>query len=193
MQLKGGPNKSRNHTGLYAVHNVSPTPHHNRTSLSPLPPFPPHSALQILHSHPSQPCAVPSWTLQSSSACIPSTEMKLGYSPQVLAAAGVASRRASEDLIFSGAVTVNGKRCLVPQTSVHPVQDQARDCTRARTETNKPLNVPCPGGLVTKQSPDRVLETDLKARFRILVVDVSSIALDVIYARGDSLHNWLGS
>ena len=44
----------------------------------------------------------------------------------MLAAAGVASRRASEDLIFSGAVTVNGNRCLLPQTMVHPVQDQAR-------------------------------------------------------------------
>lgn len=42
---------------------------------------------------------------------------------KVLAAAGVASRRACEELIFTGRVTLNGAVCLVPQTPV----DQARD------------------------------------------------------------------
>jgi 23S rRNA pseudouridine2605 synthase len=37
---------------------------------------------------------------------------------KVLAAAGVASRRACEDLIFEGRVTVNGEICMVPQTMV---------------------------------------------------------------------------
>jgi 23S rRNA pseudouridine2605 synthase len=37
---------------------------------------------------------------------------------KVLAAAGVASRRASEELIFRGKVTVNGKVVVVPQTLV---------------------------------------------------------------------------
>jgi 23S rRNA pseudouridine2605 synthase len=37
---------------------------------------------------------------------------------KALAAAGVASRRASEELIFSGCVKVNGKVVLVPQTLV---------------------------------------------------------------------------
>lgn len=37
---------------------------------------------------------------------------------KILAAAGVASRRASEHLIFSGQVQVNGKTVLVPQTLV---------------------------------------------------------------------------
>ena len=37
---------------------------------------------------------------------------------KALAAAGVASRRASEEIIFAGRVTVNGKKVLVPQTLV---------------------------------------------------------------------------
>lgn len=35
-----------------------------------------------------------------------------------LAASGIASRRASEELIFDGKVTVNGEVCLLPQTKV---------------------------------------------------------------------------
>ncbi|KAJ9187070.1 hypothetical protein P3X46_002566 [Hevea brasiliensis] len=42
---------------------------------------------------------------------------------KVLAAAGVASRRNSEELIFEGKVTVNGSVCNTPQTRV----DRARD------------------------------------------------------------------
>lgn len=42
---------------------------------------------------------------------------------KALAAAGVASRRASEDFIFEGRVTVNGDVCKVPQTLVDPLKD----------------------------------------------------------------------
>ncbi|XP_024380410.1 putative ribosomal large subunit pseudouridine synthase SVR1, chloroplastic [Physcomitrium patens] len=42
---------------------------------------------------------------------------------KVLAAAGVASRRGSEDIIFAGRVKVNGKVCTVPQTPVNPLKD----------------------------------------------------------------------
>lgn len=42
---------------------------------------------------------------------------------KVLAAAGVASRRSSEELIFNGKVTVNGSVCNTPQTRVDPAQD----------------------------------------------------------------------
>ncbi|XP_073019582.1 putative ribosomal large subunit pseudouridine synthase SVR1, chloroplastic isoform X2 [Primulina eburnea] len=42
---------------------------------------------------------------------------------KVLAAAGVASRRSSEELIFQGKVTVNGSVCATPQTKVDPGQD----------------------------------------------------------------------
>lgn len=42
---------------------------------------------------------------------------------KVLAAAGVSSRRGSEELIFNGKVTVNGSKCLAPQTRVDPAKD----------------------------------------------------------------------
>ncbi|KAG0561307.1 hypothetical protein KC19_9G053800 [Ceratodon purpureus] len=42
---------------------------------------------------------------------------------KVLAAAGVASRRSSEEIIFAGRVKVNGKVCTVPQTPVNPLKD----------------------------------------------------------------------
>ncbi|PSS05073.1 Pseudouridine synthase, RsuA/RluB/E/F, conserved site protein [Actinidia chinensis var. chinensis] len=42
---------------------------------------------------------------------------------KVLASAGVASRRSSEELIFEGRVTVNGSVCNTPQTRVDPARD----------------------------------------------------------------------
>ncbi|EXB96209.1 putative RNA pseudouridine synthase [Morus notabilis] len=42
---------------------------------------------------------------------------------KVLAAAGVASRRNSEELILEGRVTVNGSVCNTPQTRVDPAKD----------------------------------------------------------------------
>jgi 23S rRNA pseudouridine2605 synthase len=45
---------------------------------------------------------------------------------KVLAAAGVASRRACEELIFEGKVTVNGKVVLLPQTLVSLREDDIR-------------------------------------------------------------------
>jgi 23S rRNA pseudouridine2605 synthase len=45
---------------------------------------------------------------------------------QVLAAAGVASRRAAEDLIFAGNVKLNGQVVTAPQTLAHPQQDKVR-------------------------------------------------------------------
>jgi pseudouridine synthase len=42
---------------------------------------------------------------------------------KVLAAAGVASRRTSEELIFQGKVTVNGSVCTSPQTKVDIAKD----------------------------------------------------------------------
>lgn len=44
---------------------------------------------------------------------------------KVLAASGVASRRACEELIFSGKVTVNGEVVLQPQTMVGPQESLA--------------------------------------------------------------------
>lgn len=45
---------------------------------------------------------------------------------KALAAAGIASRRACEELIFKGKVTVNGKVCVVPQTLISWDTDDIR-------------------------------------------------------------------
>lgn len=57
---------------------------------------------------------------------------------KVLAAAGVASRRASEELIFEGRVSVNGKIVMLPQTLVTPEKDFITvDGKRVREEEKK--------------------------------------------------------
>ena len=43
---------------------------------------------------------------------------------KVIASCGVASRRKAEELIFDGAVTVNGEVCIVPQTMVETGKDR---------------------------------------------------------------------
>ena len=45
---------------------------------------------------------------------------------KTLASSGVASRRASEELIFSGRVTINGEVVTKPQTLVDPSRDQIK-------------------------------------------------------------------
>jgi len=48
----------------------------------------------------------------------------------------VASRRAAEELIFSGDVKLNGKVVTLPQTLAHPITDKVREVQQfvARTE-----------------------------------------------------------
>lgn len=50
--------------------------------------------------------------------------MKKNRLSKVLAAAGVASRRAAEELIFQGKIKVNGQIVLTPQTLVNPEEDE---------------------------------------------------------------------
>jgi len=51
---------------------------------------------------------------------------------QVMARAGVASRRAAEEIVLAGKVRVNGERVLLPQHPVAQSTDQARGPPRAR-------------------------------------------------------------
>jgi len=71
---------------------------------------------------------------------------------KALAAAGIASRRAAEELIFDGQVVVNGKKVLLPQTLVDLKQDVVTvNGTRVQSEEKKVyyiLNKP-PGVLCT--------------------------------------------
>lgn len=56
---------------------------------------------------------------------------------KVLAAAGVASRRACEELIFDGKVSVNGQIVLKPETHVDLNEDDVRVDERKIVETQK--------------------------------------------------------
>lgn len=77
---------------------------------------------------------------------------------KTLAAAGVASRRASEELIFQGRVQVNGQTIKVPQTLVDLTKDNVRvDGERIRQEEkkfyfllNKPVGTLCTSAPVKK-------------------------------------------
>jgi 23S rRNA pseudouridine2605 synthase len=68
-----------------------------------------------------------------------------------LSSAGVASRRASEVLVFDGRVTVNGEKVIVPQTLVDPDKDVVfvdrkrivRSARRLYYALNKPVGYLC--------------------------------------------------
>jgi 23S rRNA pseudouridine2605 synthase len=70
---------------------------------------------------------------------------------KILAAAGVASRRACEELIFQGKVKVNGETVLIPQTQVDPSVDEIMVNNEVLKETeekvyymlNKPVGFIC--------------------------------------------------
>lgn len=83
-------------------------------------------------------------------AAVPAPESAEGERLQkVLAAAGVASRRASEDLIVAGQVSVNGHVVKVLGTRVHPDRDLIRvrgipiqtDKTKVYYVLNKPAGI----------------------------------------------------
>jgi 23S rRNA pseudouridine2605 synthase len=78
---------------------------------------------------------------------------------KVLAAAGVASRRKCEEIIFDGRVTVNGKKVTVPQTLVNAQKDSiAIDGQKIKTAEqkvyyifNKPRGFECTNALHKKK------------------------------------------
>lgn len=77
---------------------------------------------------------------------------------KALAAAGIASRRACEELIFSGRVAVNGEICLLPQTHIDLAKDDVRvDDRRIHNEQKKVyfiLNKPS-GYICTNEPQER--------------------------------------
>lgn len=93
-----------------------------------------------------------------------------------MAAAGIASRRACEELIFAGRVQVNGETVLVPQTLVTWGQDEIRvDGERLKGEQkkasyilNKPKNFLCTNVRPGKKSI--VLDLFPKAAERLFTV-----------------------
>ncbi len=78
---------------------------------------------------------------------------------KALAQAGVASRRAAEEIIFDGRVSVNNQIVVLPQTQVDPDRDQiALDGKFLRAERkvyyllNKPIGYDCSNSRFTKNS-----------------------------------------
>lgn len=88
---------------------------------------------------------------------------------KALAHAGIASRRAAEELIFQGTVTVNGKVVLVPQTMVDVERDViVHDGKRIRLEEkvyyvlNKPAGYICTNAPSKKRAIDLIGPTDYR-------------------------------
>ncbi|KAL6527132.1 hypothetical protein OROGR_016222 [Orobanche gracilis] len=91
---------------------------------------------------------------------------------KVLAAAGVASRRSSEELIFQGKVTINGAVCNTPQTKVDPGRDviYVNGCRLAKKlppkvylALNKPKGYICSTGEKETKSVMSLLDDFMKS------------------------------
>ncbi|KAL6578103.1 hypothetical protein OROMI_010431 [Orobanche minor] len=91
---------------------------------------------------------------------------------KVLAAAGVASRRSSEELIFQGKVTINGAVCNTPQTKVDPGRDviYVNGCRLAKRlppkvylALNKPKGYICSAGEKETKSVMSLLDDFMKS------------------------------
>jgi 23S rRNA pseudouridine2605 synthase len=89
---------------------------------------------------------------------------------KVMAAAGVASRRACEELIFAGHVQVNGKKADLPQTMVDPEEDTIK--VKGKTikkvpkkvyyALHKPVGYTCTNSPQVKKRAVDLIETDLR-------------------------------
>lgn len=82
--------------------------------------------------------------------------MEMQRLAKALAAAGVASRRASEELIFAGRVKVNRKVTLLPQTKVDPNKDHITvDEEPIKLEKKRYFLFNKPKGYICANLPDR--------------------------------------
>ncbi len=114
---------------------------------------------------------------------------------KALAQAGIASRRAAEELIFQGAVTVNGKVVLVPQTMC----DLERDVVvfegrRIRAESKVYYLLHKPAGFICTNAPGKKRAIDLlgPTSHRLYTVgrlDRDTSGLIIITNDGDFANN----
>ncbi|KAL9229260.1 hypothetical protein vseg_004746 [Gypsophila vaccaria] len=125
---------------------------------------------------------------------------------KVLAAAGVASRRSSEELIFQRKVTVNGTVCDTPQTRVDPSKDviyvngnrlPKRLPPKVYLALNKPKGYICSSGQKESKSVlclfedflkswDKKFPGELKPRlFTVGRLDVATTGLIIVTNDGD--------
>lgn len=114
---------------------------------------------------------------------------------KILSASGVASRRACEELIFSGKVTVNGKIVRIPQTFFDSSIDQI--CVNGKRVTleekkvyfllNKPLGYICTN-VEKKSGAKRVLDLFSHLPYRLFTagrLDQETTGLMIITNDGD--------
>lgn len=81
---------------------------------------------------------------------------------KILASAGVASRRASEDLITQGLVTVNDQIVVVPQTMVDPAKDKiVYNGKRVKLEPKVYFALNKPVGYICSNAPSKKRAIDL--------------------------------
>ncbi|GLT64238.1 hypothetical protein SLA2020_367440 [Shorea laevis] len=125
---------------------------------------------------------------------------------KVLAAAGVASRRNSEELIFEGKVTVNGSVCNAPQTQVDPARDiiyvngnrlPKRQPPKVYFALNKPKGYICSSGEKESKSALGLFDDFLKdwgkgnpalpkpRLFTVCRLDVATTGLIIVTNDGD--------
>ena len=114
---------------------------------------------------------------------------------KTLAAAGIASRRACEEIIFSGKVSVNGKVVRLPQTLVDPIVDLIKvngnqitqEEKKAYYLLNKPAGLICTS--VEKElGAKRVLDLFAHMPYRLFTagrLDVATSGLILVTNDGD--------
>jgi len=112
-----------------------------------------------------------------------------------MAAAGVASRRACEELIFAGCVKVNGKKADLPQTMVDPEEDiikvKGKTIKRAPKRVyyavHKPVGYVCTSAPQVKKRAVDLVETDLRL-FTIGRLDKETSGLILLTNDGHFAH-----
>ncbi|XP_049372259.1 putative ribosomal large subunit pseudouridine synthase SVR1, chloroplastic isoform X2 [Solanum verrucosum] len=128
---------------------------------------------------------------------------------KVLAAAGVASRRSSEELIFQGRVTVNGSVCKTPQTKVDPARDviyvngnrlPKKLPTKVYLALNKPKGYICSSGEKETKSVMSLFDDFIKSwdkrhpgqpkprLFTVGRLDVATTGLIIVTNDGEFTH-----
>jgi len=112
-----------------------------------------------------------------------------------MAAAGVASRRACEELIFAGHVQVNGKKADLPQTMVDPEEDTIKvkgktikkAPKRVYYALHKPVGYTCTNSPRIKKKAVDLIETELRL-FTVGRLDKETSGLILLTNDGHLAH-----
>jgi len=114
---------------------------------------------------------------------------------KVMAAAGIASRRTCEELIFAGYVQVNGKKADLPQTMVDPEEDTIKvkgklikkAPKRVYYALHKPVGYVCTNSSQVKKRAVDLIETDCRL-FTIGRLDKETSGLILLTNDGHFAH-----